>query len=220
MKQYILTGVLVGLLSAAIPLWAQVAQRDLDARKGSRLELGRNAPNRKVSPTTLPGARFSLVPKPSAAGLDRGVNLSKNAPINEHYRTVLVARPVSRSAARAGATPDITPVASAERGPAPTLEGKAEDRLFANEKIWVSNVYPNPADDVAEVDYQFSNGATADARLVLLNVLGSPVAEYVLDRSDRKARLVTRDLSTGYYLYQLSVDGRKVATKRLLVRHQ
>jgi len=25
---------------------------------------------------------------------------------------------------------------------------------------------------------------------------------------------------TGYYFYQLSVDGKKVATKKLLVRHQ
>jgi hypothetical protein len=53
-----------------------------------------------------------------------------------------------------------------------------------------------------------------------LNVLGAPIAEYNLDRNDRKVRIVTRDLSTGYYLYQLSVDGKKVATKRLLVRHQ
>ncbi|AQG79985.1 T9SS type A sorting domain-containing protein [Spirosoma montaniterrae] len=220
MKQIILVGMLVGLLSAAIPLRAQVAQRDSDARKGSRLELGRTTPNRKTNTATLPGTRFTLVPKPSEAGLDRGVNLRKNAPINEHYRTLLVARPAAKSASRTSASPDVTPVVSAERNSAPAVEGKAEDRLFANEKIWVSNVYPNPADDVAEVDYQFSNGASGDARLVLLNVLGSPVAEYVLDRSDRKARLVTRDLSTGYYLYQLSVDGRKVATKRLLVRHQ
>ena len=98
-------------------------------------------------------------------------------------------------------------------------EGKAENRLYASDRLWVSNVYPNPADDVTELDYQV-NGPVNEAKLILLNVLGAPIAEYNLDRNDRKVRIVTRDLSTGYYLYQLSVDGKKVATKRLLVRHQ
>ena len=64
------------------------------------------------------------------------------------------------------------------------------------------------------------SGTVGEAKLVLLNVLGAPIAEYGLDRNDRKVRIVTRDLATGYYLYQLSVEGKKVATKRLLVRHQ
>ena len=109
--------------------------------------------------------------------------------------------------------------ASTDVRPAPEQEGKAENRLYASDRLWVSNVYPNPADDVTEVDYQV-NGPVNEAKLILLNVLGAPIAEYNLDRNDRKVRIVTRDLSTGYYLYQLSVDGKKVATKRLLVRHQ
>ena len=69
------------------------------------------------------------------------------------------------------------------------------------------------------MDYQF-NGA-GEAKLVLLNVLGAPIAEYELERNAAtKFVLEPVMLDTGYYLYQLSVDGKKVATKRLLVRHQ
>ena len=46
-------------------------------------------------------------------------------------------------------------VESAPRPAAPAQEGKTENRLYTNEKLWVSNAYPNPADDVAELDYQF-----------------------------------------------------------------
>ncbi|GAB2542010.1 T9SS type A sorting domain-containing protein [Spirosoma aerophilum] len=214
MKQLILIGVLMGLLTARNPLKAQVAQRDSDARKGSRLELGRTTSARKPTTAGLPVQRFSIVPNPTLSGLDRSMTVHKNSAINEHYRSLLMSRSTSKST-----TAEISPaLESAPRQPVAVQEGKAENRLFTNEKIWVSNAYPNPADDVAEVDYQFSS--PGEAKLVLLNVLGAPVAEYELERNERKLRIGTRLLDTGYYLYQLSVDGKKVATKRLLVRHQ
>ncbi len=64
------------------------------------------------------------------------------------------------------------------------------------------------------------NSNVGSASITLLSILGSPVAEYTLDRTERKVRLQTRDLPTGYYFYQLSVEGVKVATKKLLVKHQ
>ncbi|SOD80144.1 T9SS type A sorting domain-containing protein [Spirosoma fluviale] len=217
MKQIILIGVLMGLLTAVAPLQAQVAQRDSDARKGSRLELGRTSSVRK--PTTgLPTQRFSIAPSPSLSGLDRSMALHKNSAINEHYRSIMMTHSGAKIPTHATAAESVPTVESAPRTSAIAQEGKAENRLYTNEKLWVSNAYPNPADDVAEIDYQF-NG-TGDAKLVLLNVLGAPVAEYELERNERKVRIGTRLLDTGYYLYQLSVDGKKVATKRLLVRHQ
>jgi hypothetical protein len=218
MKQIILIGVLTGLLAATIPIQAQVALRDSDARKGSRLELGRTSPTRKPTTPGLPANRFSLAPNPTLSGLDRAISAHKNTAINEHYKALLVARSGSKATTRPVAT-ESTPTPTSDVRPVANQEGKGENRMFSNEKLWVSNAYPNPADDVAELDYQF-NGATGDAKLTLLNILGGPVAEYELERTDRKLRIGTRDLATGYYLYQLTVDGKKVATKRLLVRHQ
>lgn len=213
MKQTILIGVLMGLLTATIPLQAQVAQRDSDARKGSRLELGRTSSVRKTT-TGLPTQRFSIAPNPTLSGLDRSMTLHKNSAINEHYRSLLMAH----SGAKVPTVDNTTAVESVARPVASVQEGKAENRLYTADKLWVSNAYPNPADDVAEVDYQFTGAG--EAKLVMLNVLGAPIAEYELERNANRVRIGTRQLDTGYYLYQLSVDGKKVATKRLLVRHQ
>ncbi len=218
MKQTILIGVLMGLLTATIPLQAQVAQRDSDARKGSRLELGRSSSAQKTTTSGLPNQRFAIAPGPTLSGLDRSMTLHKNSAINEHYRSLLMTRSGNKAAAHAATTDNAPTVESAPRPSAAAQEGKAENRLFTNEKLWVSNAYPNPADDVAELDYQFTGAG--DAKLVLLNVLGAPVSEYELERNATKVRIGTRLLDTGYYLYQLTVDGKKVATKRLLVRHQ
>lgn len=217
MKQTILIGVLMGLLTATIPLKAQVAQRDSDARKGSRLELGRTSSVHKTTPG-LPAQRFSIAPNPALTGLDRSLTLHKNSAINEHYRSLMINRSRAKAATHVSAPENVPTVESAPRTTTPVQEGKAENRLFTNDKLWVSNAYPNPADDVAELDYQFTGAG--DAKLVLLNVLGSPVSEYELEHNASKVRIGTRLLDTGYYLYQLTVDGKKVATKRLLVRHQ
>jgi hypothetical protein len=218
MKQLILIGVLTGLLAATIPLQAQVTPRDSDAARGSRLELGRTSSTPKKTVTTLSSQRFSIVPNPATAQSDRPVNIHKNAPINEHYRSLMVARSSAKTPART------TVAESSSSAPADTRmmssqERLSEDRMFGNEHIKVSNAYPNPADNIAEVDYQLT-GPISEAKMVLLNVLGSPVAEYGMEAGDHKVRMQTRDLATGYYLYQLTVDGKKVATKRLLVRHQ
>lgn len=218
MKQTILIGLLTGLLTVTIPIWAQVAPRDSDARKGSRLEIGRTSTTPKVTSSVLPSRRFSMVPNPASTTADRSVTLRKNTPINEHYRALLMARPTTKASART-TSGEGAPAVAGDVRQAPSLENKIEDRLYANDRLWVSNVYPNPADEVAELDYQFS-GANGEAKLVLLNILGAPVAEYELEHNDHKVRIGTRHLATGYYLYRLSVDGKNVATKRLLVRHQ
>ncbi len=217
MKQIILIGVLTGLLTATIPLRAQVAQRDSDARRGSRLELGRTASTQKTSTPGLPSQRFSITPNPGLTGLDRSISLNKNTAINAHYRSLLIKQSAAKSTARTASSDNTLPAASDAR-PAVAQETK-EESLYTSEKLWVSNAYPNPADDVAELDYQF-NGPVNEAKLTLLNVLGTPITAHELDRNERKVRIVTRHLDVGYYLYQLSIDGKKVATKRLLVRHQ
>ncbi|GAB4018973.1 T9SS type A sorting domain-containing protein [Spirosoma koreense] len=218
MKQIILFSVLTGLLLVTAPLRAQVAQRDSDARKGSRLELGRTSSTRKTTSSGLPSQRFSMTQEAGLSGLDRSMSLNKNTAINAHYRSLLMNPSAAKPTARA-ASAESAPVAASDLRPAAVPEVKEESLLYTSEKIWVSNAYPNPADDFAELDYQFT-GPVNEAKLTLLNVLGAPVAAHELDRNERKVRIATRHLDMGYYLYQLSVDGKKVATKRLLVRHQ
>ena len=186
----------------------------------SRLELGRSKP----APTTSDKFKnFPFLRYPQVTILDRAVTFHKNIAINDYYRSLLIApaaapkvNPVRQQVVQPESTANA--VAPAEARPAVAdVVRSSEDRLFANEHLVVSNVYPNPAAESAEIDYQLTSG---DAKLTLLNILGAPVAEYSLDPTDRKLHIATRSMETGVYFYQLSVDGRKVATKKLLVRHQ
>lgn len=88
--------------------------------------------------------------------------------------------------------------------------------LFSNDRIFVSHVYPNPASDFIDIDYQVSGNQ--DLRLSFYNVLGEQVKEYALARDQRTMRISLRDFSSGMYLYQLFIDGRSVATKKIIVR--
>lgn len=98
-------------------------------------------------------------------------------------------------------------------------EKVAEGQLFSNDKLTVSNIYPNPASEYAEIDYNVKP-SLRDVRLIIYNVLGSQVKEYTLDKGEKKLLVNTREMPTGIYFYQLSVEGEKVATKKMLVRHQ
>lgn len=88
--------------------------------------------------------------------------------------------------------------------------------LFYNDRIQVSHVYPNPASDFVDLDYQVAGNQ--ELRVSFYNVLGEQVKEFALDRDQRTIRVSLRDFSNGMYLYQLFIDGRSVATKKLIVR--
>ena len=88
--------------------------------------------------------------------------------------------------------------------------------LFFNDRIQVSHAYPNPASDFLDIDYQVVGNQ--ELRIGFFNVLGEQVKEFSLDRDQKTLRISLRDFSSGMYLYQLSIDGRSVATKKIIVR--
>jgi hypothetical protein len=101
-----------------------------------------------------------------------------------------------------------------------TLFGfKNDPYLFQGDRIYVSHLYPNPAVDFAQVDYQFS-GNNQEVKITIYNVLGLVVKEIDLDKDDRSVKISLRELNSGLYMYQLLVDGKPVATKKLMVRKQ
>lgn len=222
MKQIILIVVCLTslLLFATLPLRAQVAPRDSDARSRSRLEIGRNATAKKTAVPLTPSRTNLFLAKP-VTGLDRSVTFSRQSPINAYYRSLLLNPGSVKAPARQTVSETaISAVVPASRPATEELRTeRVDDRMYADDRIIVSNIYPNPASEAAEVDYQLLANV-GEVKLILLNVLGSPVAEYDLERGSNKVRINTRDFSTGWYFYQLSLDGKKVATKKLLVRHQ
>ncbi|WP_128544972.1 T9SS type A sorting domain-containing protein [Larkinella soli] len=195
-----------------------LAQSDSGKTK-SRLELGQ-----KPSATTgrvIHSRNFPFLKHPTVSGIDRPVSVQKNDAINQYYRNQMLNGTASKPAVRSNSVETGAPVAveARQQSAEDAARMKADDRMFANERITVSNIYPNPANDFAEIDYQIA-GSVKDAKLTFYNVLGAPVAEYGLDKNERKIRIATREMNSGMYLYQLSLDGKKVATKKLMVSHQ
>ena len=95
----------------------------------------------------------------------------------------------------------------------------SENYLFSNDRVWVSHVYPNPALDFVDIDFQIASSVRA-VTLTFYNVLGQEVKEVFLEKDQKSMYISLRELNSGMYMYQLSIDGRSVATKKLIVRKQ
>lgn len=210
-KQLRLYGCVIGLLLAT-SVQAQVPGR-------SRLEIGRKTTLSTSSVASANTRRVLLPPSRPMSTMDYLLAQGKNSAIQAYYRALLIGTPTSSVKTTTGRSTTLTEGAVVGTERLTEESGRIDDRMYSSDRLTVSNIYPNPAHDVAEIDY-IMNNSVGNASITLLSILGSPVAEYTLDRSERKVRLQTHDLPTGYYFYQLSVEGVKVATKKLLVKHQ
>ena len=185
-----------------------------DPKNRSRLDIKPKLRSEVNNPAKMNG--FSLLRNLP----EKNLNPNRALSINQYYRNLLSAPPTARQLvvkpvfAEPVATPSSVVVErNAEEQTAAT------DKLYSSERLTVSNLYPNPANDYTLVDYAV--GATSgQTRLSFFNVLGSPVGEYELDRNERRLRISTNDWPNGIYFYQLALEGRTLATKKLLVRHQ
>ncbi len=93
----------------------------------------------------------------------------------------------------------------------------AKALVFKSKDITIHDVYPNPAIDQAFVDYQIHN-ESLKAKVVVHNILGSPVGNYDLPASDLKVKIQTEELPAGVYFYTLYLDNDGVLTRKLIVR--
>lgn len=130
------------------------------------------------------------------------VSVSKEAALADFYRKLLISKPKNTKP-----TPKVV-----------FNNKEMLDYLFSNEKVVVSNVYPNPANDYAYIDFKLKD-KSAKASISFHNLVGAQLTAVSLDGFDEKITVPTRSWDNGIYFYQLVVDGKKVATKKLLVRH-
>ena len=182
---------LLTLFSASMTT-AQVAEK-------SRLRIGEK-PVVAAPQTTL----SAYVTNPN---LPKEINYNKSQAVNTFYRQLLL----SNRSVKSNET-ITSPVAKS------MMDEPSDDALYSNVKLHVSNIYPNPANAFATVDFEVRD-SNIKAELTFYDMLARKVSTYELDSFDRKLRVDTRTWESGIYLYQLIVDGKKVATKKLLVRH-
>lgn len=90
--------------------------------------------------------------------------------------------------------------------------------LFYNDKMRVSNLYPNPVDKIAIFDYNLDMNSEAKTKIVFQNVLGSIISEYELQKFEKKIKISTESLNPGVYFYTLQVDNQNLVTKKFIIK--
>ena len=204
---YLITTILLAAWSASGALYAQTA-----SGSKSRLDI---KPKSKAptSSSTLNQTGVPFLKNPQKGKFPSEIRVNRSTSINEFYRQLLnaqITKPQSTETA-------VKVAAEQKTNSEEALQ--SVEKLYHNDKITISNIYPNPASEVAAVDYSIAP-SVGEAKLVFYNVLGAPVGEFHLDKTERKLTIRTSEYTNGLYFYQLYVDGKSLVTKKLLIRNQ
>ncbi|MEQ8475708.1 T9SS type A sorting domain-containing protein [Fulvivirga sp.] len=99
-----------------------------------------------------------------------------------------------------------------------TIEENDEGKiLYSSADVKLKDIYPNPITEYAIIDYELINENT-NAKIVLHNVLGSVVGEYVLAPYESKLKINADEFNPGVYFYTLYIDNDGVITHKLIIR--
>jgi hypothetical protein len=96
-------------------------------------------------------------------------------------------------------------------------EKPTKESIYASRHIAIQDVYPNPLVDHAYVNYKILNDKVK-AKIIVHNILGTPVGEYELPAAESKVKIRGEDLNTGIYFYTLYIDNEGVMTRKLIVK--
>ncbi len=97
------------------------------------------------------------------------------------------------------------------------LEKTEKPVLFQSKDITINDVYPNPVQDHAFIDYRLHN-ETIKAKLIIHNILGKAMNEFDLPNSETRVKIQTEEFSSGIYFYTLYLDNNGVLTRKLIIR--
>jgi hypothetical protein len=161
----------------------------------SRLNIGVNAKPSTVSTTPI----SSYIVR---GNVPSKISVSSKSAINNFYKDLLLTKTNKVVVSKSVYTP----------------ETFSQDKLYEDKELSISNIYPNPANEFAVLDYHLRNSSKV-VKVTFFNILGASVGEFKLDSFDNSLRIRTESWDNGIYFYQLILEGKKVATKKLLVRH-
>lgn len=99
-----------------------------------------------------------------------------------------------------------------------TVEESPEKQyIYSSKQIILHEVYPNPVVDNAFVNYRLLSDAVK-AKIIVHNILGNVVGEYLLPQSENLVRIKTDDLSAGIYFYTLYVGEKAMVTQKFMLK--
>jgi Secretion system C-terminal sorting domain len=96
-------------------------------------------------------------------------------------------------------------------------EKPTKSLVFQSRDITIHDVYPNPVSDQATIDYRIHN-ELIKAKVVIHNILGSPVGHYDLHVFESKVKIQADEFTSGVYFYTVYLDNIGVLTRKLVVR--
>lgn len=89
--------------------------------------------------------------------------------------------------------------------------------IYDSHFITLTDAYPNPAVESAQVDYKIHK-TQPSYTIILRNLLGNVVGDYRLPTSETKLKMRTDELNAGIYFFTLYIDGEGVLTRKILVK--
>ena len=84
-------------------------------------------------------------------------------------------------------------------------------------KNYFSKPYPNPADNYVKFSYNIKE--ISQANLTIYSILGKKVYYRTLNNREETISINTSKYKTGYYIYVIEVDNKKIITDRFLIKH-
>jgi hypothetical protein len=93
-----------------------------------------------------------------------------------------------------------------------------EDFLYFGNNLQIKTVYPNPANQEAFLDYNMLENIRA--KVTIRNLLGKVITEYDLHKNEKQIKIPTVQFDPGIYFYSLSINGKSVKAKKLIVDHR
>lgn len=97
------------------------------------------------------------------------------------------------------------------------VDERGQRSIYQTRDIVINEVYPNPAQDVALVDYKIHN-ELLKAKIVVHNILGRSMGEYELPADDTRIKMIVDDFAPGVYFYTVYVNNTGVLTRKIMVR--
>lgn len=89
--------------------------------------------------------------------------------------------------------------------------------FYQSATIEVQNVYPNPATDIAIINYSISD-PSSEAKIVLHDLLGTKTLDYPLKPFEKTLKIDLLDMKEGVYFYTLYTGGKSKITKKLIIK--
>ncbi len=126
------------------------------------------------------------LPLPKTASIKNSINVNKKFDKNTHVATNMITKKMYQ-----------------------------DDLLYETPQFSISKVYPNPAREVAYMNYNLQQDL--DAKVTIRNLLGKVVKEYDLTKGNHEIRIPTIQFDAGVYFYTLSINGKSLKAKKLIV---